>query len=401
MSPNDPVKIELPEDLRQPPPALPPQELAPRPPTPPVTLFVLVSCIGVCVVLNFAPAQAPTLMRALVPSATAIWHGAVWGLVATAFVHKAAWHILFNMMWARSFGVLLERDMGAARYLAFLVAAAFVSSGWQLMVSGQTGIGFSGVVYALFGYAWARSRGNPRYAAFVRGGNTLAWMLGWLVLCIVLSVAKVWQVGNGAHVAGLAFGVAVGLVVEPAATRWLGRAGAALGALGMAVAVVGAIAACVWMPWSEAWRAREALAKIEKLRDDGEAGDAHALGQYGSVLAYYPETRKPGLELLKKAAEQGDVEAMNGLAWTLATAREDALRDGKLAVTWAEKAVAKEPSAQFIDTLAAAYAETARWEDAVATQEKAVAGLRAEDAAMRPVFEEHLGHFRAKEALRE
>jgi rhomboid protease GluP len=400
MPPNEPVRVELPDDLRQKRAAPPPAALPPAPP-PPITMLVLGACIVVCAIANLAPAQTPRLLHVLAPSATQIWHGAVWGLVTTAFVHTAAWHILFNMMWARAFGGLLERDMGAARYLAFLVAAAFVSSGWQLATVGQTGIGFSGVVYALFGYTWARSRGNPRYLAFIRRGSTLAWMLGWLVLCIVLSVAKLWQVGNAAHVAGLVFGVAVGVVVEPAPTRWLGRAGASLGVVVGGVALAGAILSCVWMPWSAAWRARDALARVEKLREDGEAGDVHAQGQYGGILALYPESRARGIALLKKSAEEGDVEAMNGLAWALATSREDTLRNGAEAVAWAEKAVAKEPVAMYVDTLAAAYAETARWDEAVATQERALASLPPGDTSMRPVYEEHLAHFRAKQALRE
>ncbi len=397
MSPEGPVRVDLPDDLRKPPQPAP----APRPPTPPVTLLVIAASVIVCLVLNFAPAQGPALMRKLSPSAPAIWHGAVWGLVTTAIVHQTAWHILFNMMWARSFGVLIERDMGSMRYLAFLVAAAFVSSGWQLLTSSETGIGFSGVVYALFGYAWARSRGNPRYAAFVRGGSTIAWMLGWLLLCIVLTVAKKWNVGNAAHVAGLVFGLAVGLVVEAPAARWFGAAGRALGAAFGALALVGAIVSCVWMPWSERWRVRSALLSIDEMREGVEKGDAHAEGQYGNLLAHYPETRGKGLELLRRAAAFGDADAMNGLAWTLATAREDALRDGAGAVEWAERAVAEDRKPEYVDTLAAAFAEAGRWDEAVATQEKLVLGLGPNDAEMRPAYEDHLARFKRQEKVRE
>ena len=36
------------------------------------------------------------------------------------------------------------------------------------------------------------------------------WLLGWLVLCIVLTFIEVWNVGNYAHVAGFLFGYFTG-----------------------------------------------------------------------------------------------------------------------------------------------------------------------------------------------
>ena len=65
--------------------------------------------------------------------------------------------------------------------------------------------------------------------------------------------------------------------------------------------------------------------------------------------------------------------ALNNLAWTLATAPDSKLRDGAEAVDLAERACElshySEPS--FIGTLAAAYAEAGRFEDAVTAAEKA------------------------------
>ncbi len=405
--PRPDVPVRLPDDLRAPPPApdgaprQPPTPRTPTPRTPPVTVGILVACVVVYLAQTVAAAQAPALMRALAPSATQIWHGAVWGLVTTAFVHQSLWHIAFNMQWARSLGMLLEEDMGAMRYLAFVVGAAAVSSGWQLATAGQTGIGYSGVVYALFGYAWARSRGNGRYAAFARRGQNVAWMLGWLVLCIVLTVTGVWRVGNAAHVSGLVFGVAIGVVVEPAPTRWLGRAGAPVGGVVLAVAIAGAVLACVWMPWSPVWREREAYAMLEDLRDRAAAGETAAESTYGGYLTRYPQTRAAGVDYLKKAADTGDVDAMNALAWTLATAPEDKLRDGALALTWAEKAVASKPHPAFVDTLAAAQAELGRWDEAVATEKKAAAALGVEDVALRQSIQEHLARLERREPIRE
>ena len=67
------------------------------------------------------------------------------------------------------------------------------------------------------------------------------------------------------------------------------------------------------------------------------------------------------------------VQALNNLAWLLAASPADNLRDGAEAVRLAERACAlseqREPV--FLGTLAAAYAEAGRFEDAIKAAEKA------------------------------
>lgn len=67
-----------------------------------------------------------------------------------------------------------------------------------------------------------------------------------------------------------------------------------------------------------------------------------------------------------------DVLAHNSFAWFLATCADSRYRDGKRAVKFAEKALRLEKNAAFFDTLAAAYAEDNRFDDAIKTQEKAI-----------------------------
>jgi tetratricopeptide (TPR) repeat protein len=81
------------------------------------------------------------------------------------------------------------------------------------------------------------------------------------------------------------------------------------------------------------------------------------------------------LEPWHKEAEQGNVDSQDAFAWWLATCILPALRDGTAAVSFAEKAVAatnrKEPD--YLDTLAAAYAEAGLFPKAVATEKEAIA----------------------------
>jgi len=344
--------------------------------------LVTYSVIAICtlIFLLFFGAQGgnqQTLSDVLAPANFQIWHGAVWGLVTSAFVHVAFWHLLFNMMWAHDFGRVLEPEMGGARYLSFIVTTAAVASGWQLLVSGQTGIGYSGVVYAMFGYLLARRASHPAYAAILTP-RTTQWMLGWLVLCFVLTLAKVWSVANAAHVGGLAAGYVAGLLLERRERR-------GLLIVGSAILLAGAVLSCCYVPWSDDWPARAWLHEFDVQRRGAHRGDAKSQAAYGSMLMSWPESRAEGLVFLRRAAEAGNADGMNGLAWWLAVAREDKLRNGSEAVRWAEKAYRAAPNPTVADTLAAAYAEADRWGEAVALQQRC--SEAADSDTQKPMLE--------------
>jgi tetratricopeptide (TPR) repeat protein len=68
-------------------------------------------------------------------------------------------------------------------------------------------------------------------------------------------------------------------------------------------------------------------------------------------------------------------EAFAQLAWILATCPDDSYRNGARAVTLAQTAVQLAPEPRFMATLAAAYAESGKFEDAINTQKKVIAPL--------------------------
>jgi tetratricopeptide (TPR) repeat protein/thiol-disulfide isomerase/thioredoxin len=75
------------------------------------------------------------------------------------------------------------------------------------------------------------------------------------------------------------------------------------------------------------------------------------------------------------AARQSWPPAANDLAWILATHPNDAVRNGTEAVAIAEELVrvtAEQPSANFLGTLAAAYAEAQKFDQAIRTCQKAI-----------------------------
>jgi tetratricopeptide (TPR) repeat protein len=71
---------------------------------------------------------------------------------------------------------------------------------------------------------WILSRHDLRFAGLI-DRSVVQLFLGWFVLCIVLTAAKVWNIGNVAHGAGLLLGLLLGwTVVARSRTLRLGRA---------------------------------------------------------------------------------------------------------------------------------------------------------------------------------
>ena len=103
--------------------------------------------------------------------------------------------------------------------------------------------------------------------------------------------------------------------------------------------------------------------------DDGQAqlGLAMILGDGGRDAGAIAHYRK-AVQL-----DTNSIIALNNLAWLLATASDPRLRNGSQAVPLAEHAcnLTKNQDAFFIGTLAAAYAEAGRFNDAVAAAQKA------------------------------
>ncbi|MFU8816921.1 MAG: hypothetical protein ACNA7W_16355 [Pseudomonadales bacterium] len=104
---------------------------------------------------------------------------------------------------------------------------------------------------------------------------------------------------------------------------------------------------------------------------------------------------------LARAAAQSSVQALNDYAWLLATSQFDSVRNGQQAVTLALQAVSHSRTPAYLDTLAAAYAETGKFDKAVETQREALALVPEDDQALAEELETHLQAFEAGEPWRE
>jgi membrane associated rhomboid family serine protease len=120
---------------------------------------------------------------------------------------------MFNLYWLWQFGTLIITISGLRRWMLLFVSLAFVSSGFQLLLTGKTGFGASGIVYGYLGFLWtARSR-SPEIQN-VLPIRTLVYFLLWLAFCIAATALHVWEVANVEHIVGLGFGALFGAHVN-------------------------------------------------------------------------------------------------------------------------------------------------------------------------------------------
>lgn len=95
-------------------------------------------------------------------------------------------------------------------------------------------------------------------------------------------------------------------------------------------------------------------------------------------------------------------QVYNSIAWLLATTEQEFLRNGKQAVTHAKKAVQLWPNSNFLNTLAAAYAQTQEWEMAISLAKKAIEPPKGENGmVLLQEYQLHLQVFHEHKPWRE
>jgi len=131
-----------------------------------------------------------------------ILHGQLWRLFTPIFIHFEILHILFNMLWLRDLGSMIEARQRSGFFILLLLTLAAVSNLAEYFVSGPIFGGMSGVVYGLFGYVWMRAKFDPSSGFFIHP-TTVTIMMIWLVVCYT---GWLGHVANTAHTAGLIVG---------------------------------------------------------------------------------------------------------------------------------------------------------------------------------------------------
>jgi GlpG protein len=124
------------------------------------------------------------------------------------FLHFNILHLLFNMLWLRDLGSMIEARKGSWMFLLLVLVLAGTSNVGQYLLSGPMFGGMSGVVYGLLGYIWMQSKFNPASGLSLQP-QTVTMMILWFVLCLT---GMVGHIANTVHAVGLAGGIAWGFL---------------------------------------------------------------------------------------------------------------------------------------------------------------------------------------------
>lgn len=135
--------------------------------------------------------------------------GQIWRIITPMLLHFGIFHILFNMLWLRDLGGMIETVEGTGKLLGLILVSAAFSNWAQYVVSGNPNFGgMSGVVYALLGYVWMKGKYHPGSGLYLHK-ETVTMMLIWLVIGFIPNLLPI-NMANWAHLGGLAVGVAWG-----------------------------------------------------------------------------------------------------------------------------------------------------------------------------------------------
>ncbi|HEX7666620.1 MAG TPA: rhomboid family intramembrane serine protease [Polyangiaceae bacterium] len=229
-------------------------------------MFVLNIVVFVAEVLYAAslpsPTGAPFVMRLLkalldIPSSVGLTFGANYAsatlydgridtLLACCFLHGSFVHITFNLIVLRAIGPFLERIVGTGRTAVLYVGAGIVSSmfstleGWWWQQE-RVGVGASGAICGLIGAAFVVGyRTAGKNSPLVR--LTTGWMTTILFFGLAVTLSKLGNFDNAAHVGGALSGAAIALLWQRGAEQPFRRTLGIGLAAGLIVATIAGVA---------------------------------------------------------------------------------------------------------------------------------------------------------------
>lgn len=140
------------------------------------------------------------------------WWIRPWTLVTSTLSHDLAdfRHILFNGLVLYFFGPILERILGLKKFLTWFFVSGAVSGVLQIMITGGLALGASGALMFIFACLVVLM---PNEKVLFWGIIPLPfWVMGILyaVLDILGAIGPANNIGNFAHLSGMAIGLVYG-----------------------------------------------------------------------------------------------------------------------------------------------------------------------------------------------
>lgn len=143
-----------------------------------------------------------------------IRRGQIWRLITPIFIHLSILHILFNMLWFKDLGYLIEYKFGRAELITLMLVSGVISNLCQYFVSGPQFGGMSGVLYAMLGFVWVYKKLYNDFD-YSLPARDIGIMIGWLLLCLT---GLLGPIANTAHAGGLFVGMLFAVYKAP--VKW-------------------------------------------------------------------------------------------------------------------------------------------------------------------------------------
>lgn len=137
--------------------------------------------------------------------------GQIWRILTPVFLHLSFFHILFNMLWFKDLGYLIEYKFGKNQLLLLIGISGVISNFSQYLVSGPSFGGMSGVLYAMLGFIWVYKSVHTTFD-YSLPARDITIMVGWLLLCLT---GFLGPIANTAHASGLFVGMLYALILAP------------------------------------------------------------------------------------------------------------------------------------------------------------------------------------------
>ncbi|MBY0413617.1 MAG: rhomboid family intramembrane serine protease, partial [Bdellovibrionales bacterium] len=146
------------------------------------TFFILMICIAIFVLsyLEMGKRLQDVLFMG-VPETGFLYeirHGQVWRLITPIFIHLSILHILFNMLWFKDLGYLIEHKFGKNDLLLLILISGVTSNILQYCISGPQFGGMSGVLYAMLGFVWVYKKIHHDFD-YSLPARDITIMIGW------------------------------------------------------------------------------------------------------------------------------------------------------------------------------------------------------------------------------
>ena len=171
----------------------------------PLTLVVIIACLAIYALDAIGLPIFDEL--AFHPTLAQFTDWQAWRYVTPAFIHFSVLHLVFNLLWWWYLGGQIEQRLGSGKLFILLIVGAALPNIAEFFASGPRFGGLSGVVYALLGYSWLRTRLQPD-CGLAMPPALMGFMLVWLVLGFLDMLGP--PTAKMAHLVGLLVGLAQG-----------------------------------------------------------------------------------------------------------------------------------------------------------------------------------------------